>query len=168
MNANVTATVAASKATINAYDFDKNDIIKVSCLVDKTHVERDAIKYCDSKNLAFCEVLKIEKGKEIKYSLDSNIFMEKAQKVDKRPNGNYISRTANITCVNALIYNSYTHKVEQKLYYVDTKNTENIEQYVKKQIKNSDYRFLKIINYNTKSVLYIMPVEKFIELATVV
>ena len=169
MNTKVTATITAEKATINAFDYDAEEIKEIDCIVRKATAEKDAIEYCKKNGLEFCEILKTVTGSVIKYELDADIYMANAIKVDKRPNGNYISRTVNISAVECLVYNSVTHKADKKTICVDTKNTDKIEAIVKRELKKDENpkRLLKVLSINTTSILYIMPVEKFIELASI-
>ena len=169
MNEKITATITTEKATVNAFNPKDDNMTTLECVVRKSTAEKDAITYCEQHELIFCEILKITKGNEQKYTLDSDIFMRNALKVTKRPNGNYISRTLNLTNITCLVYNSVTHKAEKKTVIVDTKNNEKFESEVKKVLKKDENpkKLLKILESNTTTVLYIMPVEMFINLATV-
>lgn len=169
MNEKITATISTEKATINAFNPENNEVTNIECFVRKSTAEKDAIAFCESKNLMFCEIMNITKGNEVKYELDSDVFMHNALKVEKRPNGNYISRTLNLTSVQTMVYNLITHKAEIKTIVIDTKNPEKFEAEIKRVLKKSENpkRFLKIMSTNTTTVLYIMPTEKFIELASI-
>lgn len=169
MNERITATIVTEKATINAFNPENDNMIEVECLIRKATAEKDCIAFCESKNLIFCEIMNITKGKEQKYTLDSDMFIINAIKVDKRPNGNYISRTVNVTTVTCLVYNPVTHKADKKAVVIDTKNEQKFETEVKKALKKSETpkKLLKILSTETTSILYIMPVDRFIELAII-
>ena len=167
MNSKITATIKTTVATINAFDTTTDTIKTITTVVNNAKQERDAIAYCDSKGLIFCEITAITTGKECKYSVDSDWFLANAERVEKRPNGNYISRTVNINKITALVYNRYTHTAEESVFYTDTKNPTKAMKDIEKQCKGTDKKILKIINSEITPVLYIMSVDKFINNATI-
>ena len=109
----------------------------------------------------------IEKGTETKYSLDSEIFYKNANRVDKRPNGDYISRTAKASVLTITLYNNYTDDIETASAIIDGTNEQVIARNIRKRYKNSDCVVLDYEITDTITALYIMTVDKFIELATV-
>ena len=164
MERNVTATITSNSATINA--FDGENIVTVHCNVSASKAEAEAIAYCESKGLMFCEILKTEPTATIKYAVSEQEFFAKATKADKRPNGNYISRTVKTMTATVLCYNGKTHKAEQQVFVVKGDNEENIMKRAKAVCRTLEsMKPLKVINYTTAEQLYIMPVNDFIRIA---
>lgn len=110
----------------------------------------------------------IKAGDTTKYSLDCETFYLNAERVEKRPNGDYISRTAKATKVDVTLYNNYVDDIEHKTLIIDGTNESIIKRNIKKRFKDTD---LVVLDYDVIDIitaLYIMSVDKFIELATVV
>lgn len=166
MNKNVTATIKRTVATVAA--FDGENIVNFDCIIDKAKGERDAIKASEQKGFIFCDILKTTDTALLTYSVESEWFIANAVKMDKRPIGNYISRTVAVNKLTVLVYDRYTKTAQQLTYYVDTKNNEKALKAVEKQCKGTDKKPLKILNSEITNVLYVMTVEKFIENAVII
>ena len=164
MERNVTATITTNKAIINA--FDGENIVTLECNVSTTKAEAEAIAYCESKNMTFCELMETVETGTTKYAVSEQEFFAKATKADKRPNGNYISRTVKTMTATVLCYNGKTHKAEQQVFVVKGDNEENIMKRAKAVCRTLEsIKPLKVLNYTTSEQLYIMPVNDFIRIA---
>ena len=170
MNKNVTATISAHFAHVTAFDVESNDTVQVTTTVaSKAFAERDAIAYCESKGLLFCEINSIEKGATCRVSMDAQEFFAKATKMDKRPNGAYISRNVTVYDVAIMAYSTTAHQVKALVIKSDTDNNDTIERIAKRYCKANELRFLKSNGViNSITALYVMSVDEFMKWGKVV
>lgn len=169
MNDKITATITATTATINAFNPETNNIEHYTCAVSKQFAERDAIVYCDTKNLIFCEILKKEDTAPIKYEMDAQWFFAHAQVMEKRPQGAYISRTVCVYDVEMLAYSVTSHTAKKVSFKIDTNNEKAIERKAKQVCKANELKMLKVINTSMPtSKLYVMTTEQFVQYGKIV
>ena len=164
MERNITATITTNTATINA--FDGENIITVKCNVSAQKAEAEAIAFCESNNLIFCEILEQIANASKKYAVDEQEFFAKATKAEKRPAGAYISRTVKTTTANILVYSGRTHKADTITVVVRGDNEDNILKRAKAVCRTLDnVKPLKVLGYTVAEQLYVMKVDDFIRIA---
>ena len=169
MNDKITATITANKATVNAFDVNTNNIVTIDCNISKQFAERDAIAYCEAKNLIFCEILKTVECDSIKYEMDAQYFYAHAKVMDKRPQGAYISRTVSVYDVEMLAYSMTTHTAKKVSFKLDTDNEKAIERKAKQLCRANELKLLKVLSIGIpETALYVMSVEDFVKYGHIV
>lgn len=107
----------------------------------------------------------ISKVSECKYAMPEEQFFNEAQAMEKRPNGDYISRTAKATQCKVTLYNNYSDAIEIQTRFASGTNADKIEKEIRKSYKNTDYTVLDIECVKTIEALYVMPAKEFFEKA---
>lgn len=99
------------------------------------------------------------------YKLDETEFYAYAVQVEKRPNGDYVSRTRKAYKYNVTLYNGYTDTVDTVTKYATTDNLDKAIKAISKDYKNTDNVVLEISLVNEIETLYLMPLDEFIRRA---
>lgn len=100
-----------------------------------------------------------------KYRMEESKFFELAKPVSKRPNGDYISRTATAYCYNVVLFDNYTESLDLVTKYTSEKDSKKAFNAFKREFRNTDKQVLDIELLNEVTQLYIMPVSEFITYA---
>ena len=173
MEKNVTITRANSTITVKVWDnIKKAQEFKA---VDFSGVFNDTVKKSIRKALESvnCMVLKfyedtITVGTLRKYAIPESEFFARAIKMDKRPQGDYISRTGKVYVYTATLYNGYTDDIESVIKYSTISNEEKARKAFNKEYKDTDKVCVDVTLTNIQESLYVMPVSEFIERATII
>ena len=165
----VTATIKGITATVDA--FNGEDVISITCTASsKAHLEREVIAHCERNNLIFCAVTDQTENDGVKVAMDSQLFYAKATKMDKRPNGAYISRNVVVFKCDCLIYNAVSRKAEVRTFSTSSINPDVIKRTVNKILRASSEgsKFLKCLNTSEDKTLYVMSVDDFMKYGHIV
>ena len=130
-------------------------------------VKRNIRKACEP--LTVCKFYEdtITEQLAYKYVMSEDTFYKYARKMEKRPQGDYVSRTATATRYGVMLYNEYTDDVESVTRIISGDNDEIAEKTIRKEFKNTDKIVLDIVPQDKITALYVMPVSEFKERATI-
>ena len=131
-------------------------------------VKRDLRKYYESNDQMIVKFYDdtVATVESAKYCMPESEFYNNAKVMDKRPAGDYISRTATASKCQVLLYNSYTDDTEIMEKYASGKNFEKVCKTIEREFKNTDYIVLEIEIIDTVNALYVMPSGEFFKKAT--
>ena len=168
MTSNVTATIKGFTASMDV--FNGTDVITMNTTIaSKATAERECIAFCDRNNVTFCAITELTENNSVKVSMDAQLFFAKAQKMDKRPNGAYISRNVTVYDNIVLFYDITARKAITVTLKTDTDNATAIERKAKSYARANNCKYLKIISTTENATaLYVMSVSDFMKYGTVI
>ena len=170
---NITMTRANNTVTIKVWNNDTKavEMKKATFAGTLNAATVKAIRNdCENNDTMLLKVYEdtITTGALIKYSMPEDLFYTIAEKMEKRPQGDYISRSATVYGYAVTLYNRYTDDIEDGYKYTTANTPEKAKKAIQKEYKNTDKIVLNVKLEYTKTDLFVMAVSKFIELASVV
>ena len=168
MTNNVTATIKGYSATMDV--FNGTDVVTMNTTVaSKATAERECIAYCENHAVTFCAITDFTENETVKVTMDTQLFYAKAEKMDKRPNGAYISINVTVYDNTVLFYDITGRKAITVTLKTDTDNTGAIERKAKSYARANNCKYLKVISTSENATaLYVMSVADFMKYGTVV
>ena len=168
MTANVTATIKGYNATMDV--FNGADVVTMNTTVaSKATAERECIAYCEKHNATFCAITELTENNSVKVSMDAQLFFAKAQKMERRPAGAYISRNVTVYDNTVLMYDIAGRKAMTVTLKTDTDNATAIERKAKSYARANNCKYLKTLaTTENATALYVMSVADFMKYGTVI
>lgn len=102
------------------------------------------------------------------YAVPEQWFFDNAKAMDKRPNGDFVSRTAKGCKCAVWLYDSYTDNTESVTKFAKGDNLDKAKKEIEKAYKGTDKVVLTVDIIEVIEQLYVMPIEQFIKNAKVV
>lgn len=163
----ITTTISKKSVNVKAWDNENKCFARLNYSFTgelNDAVKRNARKLYDAIGYTVCKFYDdtVEVFKTSKYKMCEDDFYNNAVVMEKRPNGEYISRTATATKCEVLLYNNYTDDTETRIAVKTGKNMEKIAKEIAKDYKNTDYIILDINPVDTITALYVMSLDDFI------
>lgn len=173
MEKNITATVNLNSVKIKVWDNDAKQMYATEVTFFGNYDEKRKAEIRNDYSKSGKMVCKfyddtLELIASEKYAMPETQFYTLAEVMEKRPNGNYISRTATATKCDVLLYNTYTDDTEVKHHIVSGKNTANTVKTISKIYKKSDYLILNVVETETITALYVLDSLTFFKNATLI
>lgn len=168
MTNNVTATIKGYTASMDV--FNGEDVVAMSTTVaSKATAERECIAYCEQHAVTFCAITEFAENESVKVTMDAQLFYAKAEKMDKRPNGAYITRNVTVYDNAVLFYDIPARKAITVTLKTDTDNAAAVERKAKSYARANNCKYLKTISTTENATaLYVMSVADFMKYGTVV
>ena len=172
MEKNITATMNENSVTVRVWDNETKELYTTDVTFygnydekRKASIRNDYAKKGRLMVVKFYdETLAINASE--KYAMPESEFYARATVMEKRPNGDYISRTATATKCIVLLYNNYTDDTETVSCIVSGKNSEKIRKEIERKYKKTDYIVLDVQEIETITALYVLESEIFFKNAT--
>lgn len=171
MEKNITATMNKNSVTVRVFEKATRQLFTTDETFFGSYNEsvKRVIRAMYEQNN--CMVVKfyddsVQIKESAKYAIPESKFYELAEVMEKRPNGDYISRTATASKCEVLVYNNYTDDTEVKYHIVSGKNAEKVQKAIERIYKKSDYTVLTVDIVETINALYVLDADTFFANAT--
>ena len=171
MEKNITATMNKNSVSVKVFEKATRKLFTTEDTFFGTYNESVKRTIRTMYELNDCMVVKfyddsVQIKESAKYAMPESKFYELAQVMEKRPNGDYISRTATASKCEVLVYNNYTDDTEVKYHIVSGKNADKVQKAVERIYKKTDYTVLAVDIVDTINALYVLDAETFFKNAT--
>lgn len=167
----ISATKNTYKVSVKAYNKETKDLYTTTVEFCGTYDEKRKAKIRQdfiANNELICKFYDdtLAISNSAKYIMPVDTFFGIAVKMDKRPVGDYISRTAYATKYSVTLYDNYADDILTEERYAVGKNAEKAVKDIAKLYKGTDKTVLEIEPIATTEALYVMEASKFFYLAT--
>ena len=165
----VTATVAKTTVTVKVFNMQEKSVTfeDISFAGElNAYTQKQLERYYKKQGVEIlCFYKDSAETTTETFAVPAKWYFENAEVMEKRPNGDYISRTAKGVKCAVWLYNSYTDETENTVKFAEATTAEKAQKLIEKDYKHTDYRVLTVDIIETIEQLYVMPMEKFLKKA---